>query len=188
MAKVATFHFPDKKYRHPPVLAYRVWLSGGQVAFYGTDIKRLDHSHGLSDFVFASLEHLQLEKLFSCLSRCGLPIIGITSYQFQDELAGRHVPLFLAWHDTEYWWCAKQARDRWQMVSYGAKVVGQEHLANLADRIACAIDEGETHLGNLCRAYATQLGMQDADTWSVVAFPIPIRKQYTQPFIASSGN
>lgn len=167
MADTATVQFPDKNYRSPPALAYQAWLSGGQVALYRTDSGRLDHTHGLSDFVFASLQPLRLEKLFSCLSTCGLPILGITPYQFPDELAGRHIPLFLAWQDTEFWWGAKQAHDRWHMVSYGAEAVNQTRLAGLADRIACAIGECQTHLRNLCRAYATQLGAQDANTWTL---------------------
>lgn len=167
MANTATFRFPDKNYRHPPALAYQVWFAGGQVALYRTDTGQLDHTHGLSDLVFASLQPLRLEKLFSCLSTCGLPILGITSFQFSDELTGRRVPLFMAWQDAEYWWGAKQAHDRWHMVSYGAEVVGQAHLADVADRIACAVDECETHLKNLCNAYATQLGAQDTETWAL---------------------
>lgn len=162
----STFRFPEKTYRSPRVLACRVWLSGGQVALYRTDSCQLDHTHGLSNLVFASLQSLLPGKLFSCLSRCGLPILGITSFQAADELTGRRVPLFMAWQDAEYWWGAKQAHDRWRMVSYGAEVVGEGRLADLADRIACAVDECQTHLKNLCRAYATQLGAQDADTWT----------------------
>lgn len=167
MTDNSAFRFPDKSYRHPPALAYRVWFTGGQVALYRADTGQLDHTHGLSNLVFASLKSLRLDKLFSCLSTCGLPILGITSFQFPDELTGRRVPLFMAWQDAEYWWGAKQAHDRWHMVSYGAKVVGEGRLADLADRIACAVDECQTHLQNLCKAYATQLGAQDADTWAL---------------------
>lgn len=167
MADTAAFRFPDKSYRHPPTLVYQVWFAGGQVALYRADTGQLDHTHGLSDLVFASLQSLRLDKLFSCLSTCGLPILGITSFQFPDELTGRRVPLFMAWQDAEYWWGAKQAHHRWHMVSYGAEVVGQARLADLADRIACAVDECQTHLRNLCRAYATQLGAQDANTWAL---------------------
>lgn len=167
MADNSAFRFPDKNYRNPPALAYRVWFAGGQVAFYRADTGQLDHTHGLSNPVFASLQPLQLDKLFSCLSSCGVPILGITSFQFSDELTGRRVPLFMAWQDAEYWWGAKQAHNLWHMVSYGSRVVGEGRLADLADRIACAIDEGQTHLQSLCRAYATQLGAQDADTWAL---------------------
>lgn len=167
MADTATFRFPDKNYRSPPALAYQAWFAGGQVALYRIDNGQLDHTHGLSELVFASLQSLRLDKLFSCLSTCGLPILGITAFQFPDELTGRRVPLFMAWRDAEYWWGAKQAHDLWRMVSYGAEVASQTRLAALADRIACAVDECETHLQNLCKAYATQLGAQDADSWEL---------------------
>lgn len=163
----SAFRFPDKSYRHPRTLAYQVWFTGGQVALYRADTGQLDHTHGLSDLVFASLQSLPLDKLFSCLSTCGLPILGITSFQFPEELTGRRVPLFMAWQEAEYWWGAKQAHDRWHMVSYGAEVVGQTRLTDLAGRIACAVDECQIHLKNLCKAYATQLGAQDTDTWTL---------------------
>lgn len=167
MADAATFRFPDMNYRSPPALAYQVWFGGGQVALYSASKCQLDHTHGLNELVFASLQSLQLDKLFSCLSTCGLPILGITAYQLRDEFTGRRVPLFMAWQDAEYWWGAKQAHDRWNMVSHGAEVASQTRLADLADRLACAVDECQTHLQNLCKAYAVQLGAQDAETWEL---------------------
>src|SRR3546814_15256567 len=80
---------------------------------------------------------------------------------------GRRVAPFMAWQDTEYWWVAKQAHDRWNMVSYGAEIVGQARLADLASRIACAFDECQTHLLNLCKAYAHHLGEQYGDNWAL---------------------
>ncbi|MBP3973629.1 hypothetical protein J6C21_03315 [Pseudoxanthomonas spadix] len=76
MADAATFRFPDMNYRSPPALAYQVWFGGGQVALYSASKCQLDHTHGLNELVFASLQSLQLDKLFSCLSTCGLPILG----------------------------------------------------------------------------------------------------------------
>jgi hypothetical protein len=93
--------------------------------------------------------------------------MGITSFQFPEELTAKGAPLFMAWQDAECWWGGKQARDRWSMVSHGAGLEDEQYLADLADRIACAVDECETHLQSLCKAYATQLGAQEADDWAL---------------------
>jgi hypothetical protein len=99
----------------------------------------------------------RLDALFQALAVCGLPIIGVTALQTQDDLSGRSVPWFMAWHDDEYWWGAKNANQRWQMIAHGAHLTGHLELQDLADHIANALEDSQARLRDLCIAYATQL-------------------------------
>ena len=146
-----------RAYRQPPALAYQVWLSGGQIAVYSHSDRQILHSAGLNAPVFASARIPQPDMLFQSLAACGLPLIGVTALQTRDEVDGRSVPAFMAWRDHEYWWGARIAHQRWQMVAHGADLAGRTDLHDLAERIVIALDDSQARLGELCRAYALQL-------------------------------
>jgi hypothetical protein len=139
-----------------PAVLRLVWLSGGLVAISPPASPLVEVKAGDGGRDLFKLEIPSFAALYEALKARGLPVIGATFYQTQEELAGLLPPDFRAGAAGGDW-RAWDGYQKWRQVVFGASQSENLRLMEVASRIAFGLQYSEMRLLDLATAYSKQL-------------------------------